>query len=130
MRPKFLFVLITVITLNQTLCVNYNKLYSQIDKKTWKYFRIYADCNDAPFFRKLLDEFGLSCDSGYNKYQLVVNIGSKNSEDRYIVLGRFDSFDVELDPNAFRWYWDEFSLEVRNGLINWKSKNKINLEKR
>jgi len=99
--------------------------------KKYKYFVIYVNADDAKFFRTLLDEAGLIDDFNYTKkYQVVINILSDFACDRFIVLGLFGSKNVELDPDAFRWCWCQFSKEVESGLLNWTGKNKLNLEKK
>ncbi|HMQ80701.1 MAG TPA: hypothetical protein PKE39_03705 [Ignavibacteria bacterium] len=72
-------------------------------------------------FTRILNETNLE-DVFPEKFQLVVNTADKEP---FVVIGRYDSPDAELDPNAYRYDWLFFSPAARGMIL--KCRNKINL---
>lgn len=105
---KYLFVLILTAT-------------SAIYPQETVYFRVYAEIKNEPVFTRMLQETKLE-DVFPEKFQLVVNT---RTEEPFVVIGRYDSPDVEWDKNAYRYDWLFLSPAVRGMLL--KCKHKINL---
>ena len=85
------------------------------------YYKIYADVKEDVLFRKILEETNLQ-DIYTIKYQIVVKVGVKEP---FVVIGGFNSPDVEWDIEAFRYDWGFFSKLVREGLTLYRNKIRI-----
>jgi hypothetical protein len=86
-----------------------------------EYFRVYAEVRSERVFSKILEETYLY-DVFPLKFQMVVNTGGREP---FVVIGAYNSPDVELDPEAYRYDWTFFTARVRDGIL--KLKNKIPL---
>ena len=87
------------------------------------HFRIYADIERYPFFKDILVEAMLD-DLFTKKYQLVVN--TQPEETAFIIIGRYNSPDVEWDRKAFRYDWLFLSKYLRDKLLNYPQKIILN----
>lgn len=85
-----------------------------------KYFKIYVTTSDDSLFLKVQKEMAI--DPYLEAYMLIVNISSVNSDDYYVVFGE------ENDFYSIKMKWDNFSNDVRNGLIAWSKSNKVKVE--
>lgn len=85
------------------------------------YFKVFAEVKNDAVFTRILQETNLE-DVFPEKFQMVVNTGGKEP---FVVIGKHNSRDVELDPEAFRYEWNFFSPAARGMIL--KCKNKINL---
>lgn len=85
------------------------------------YFRVYAEVKNEPVFTRMLQETNLE-DVFPEKFQMVVNT---STEEPFVVIGRYDSPDIEWDKNAYRYDWLFFSPAVRGMIL--KCNNKIDL---
>lgn len=87
------------------------------------HFRIYADIEKYPFFKDILVQAMLD-DVFTDKYQLVVN--TQPEETAFIVIGRYNSPDVERDRKAYRYDWLFLSKYLRDKLLNYPKKIILN----
>ena len=105
------------------------------DPTKWIYFTMYLNSieitnnYDMIMFNKLRDDLALYEEPQWKRFQIVVDISSKNDAVDFIVVGDFNSRDVEYDREAMRFAWAQLSDDVQKWLVNWKGKNKI-LKKR
>ena len=83
------------------------------------HFKMYVETNKAKCFADLLDEAGFEY---MEKYQVIFN-----EKEDYIIIGRYNSPDLELDSEAARYHWSVFSKKTLLGFLNWKDKSKIQL---
>lgn len=83
------------------------------------HFRIYADIEKQPFFKEILAETRLD-DVFLRKFQMVVNVYP--ADDAFVVIGRFESPDVEWDREAYRYDWLFFSPKVREKILKYNHK--------
>lgn len=86
----------------------------------WKYFKIYADADDAPIFVKLQDD--LDINPKLERYTVVVDVRDKDSANWYILFGDEES------SSPPRYAWSKLSKDVQDGLIGWTGSNKENLQ--
>ncbi|MEO8514435.1 MAG: hypothetical protein ABI543_12815 [Ignavibacteria bacterium] len=114
---KYLIILLFAVTALTSLV---QPVKSQGSKEI-TYYRIYADVKSDPLFRDILKETRLD-DVFMTKFQMVVNTGGK---DPFIVIGRYESVDVEWDPNAYRYDWLFLSKPVRDRLAMYPKKIKL-----
>lgn len=77
------------------------------------HYRIYADLQKDPIFKELLAEANLE-DVFLTRYQIVVN--TEPRETAFIVIGSFESPDVEYDIDAYRYDWLFLSKNLRERL--------------
>ncbi len=85
------------------------------------YYRIYADVKNDVVFKMILDETN-TIDVFTDKYQIVVNTGTKYP---FIVVGRYNSPDVEWDREAYRYDWLLLSKQVRDRLTLYRDKIRL-----
>ena len=95
-------------TVNFALLIVMLTLGSAATAQNTEYFRVFAEVKSDPVFLKILEEARLD-DVFKEKYQMVVNTGGKEP---FIVIGAYNSPDVELDWNAYRYDWLFFSKPV------------------
>ena len=88
--------------------------------RKWKYFKIYADADDAPIFVKIQDD--LQIVPKLERYTVVVDIRDKDTSNWYIIFGD------EASSRPPRFSWSQLSKDVQNGLINWTGSNKEDLQ--
>jgi hypothetical protein len=86
----------------------------------WKYFKIYADADDAPIFVKIQDDLRIV--PKLERFTVVVDIRDKDTSNWYIIFGDEES------SNPPRFSWNQLSKEVQDGLVNWTGSNKENLQ--
>lgn len=107
---------------------------SNDNQKQWKFFKMYFDLDkiktkDISIVNQLrVDLEMLDNPKFQKKFQLVVDIRPKNDSDKYVVYGDYNSTDLMKDYTAYRDMWIFLASEVRDWLINYKGKNKINNE--
>jgi hypothetical protein len=86
----------------------------------WKYFKIYADADDAPIFVKIQDDLNIA--PKLERFTVVVDIRDKDTSNWYVIFGDEES------SNPPRFSWSRLSNDVQKGLINWTGSNKENLQ--
>jgi len=83
------------------------------------HFRIYADIQKDAYFKEILKETYLD-EVFTRKFQIVVNIYP--AEFAFIVIGRYESPDVEWDREAYRYDWTFLSKPLREKILRYKNK--------
>jgi hypothetical protein len=115
----FFNLLLLLLFVFSTDCASFNKVKNSEIRK-WKYFKIYADADDAPIFVKIQDDLQIIPKLG--RYTVVVDIRDKDTSNWYIIFGD------EGSSNPPRFSWSQLSKDVQDGLINWTGSNKENLQ--
>jgi hypothetical protein len=90
------------------------------DVTEWKYFKIYADADDAPLFVKIQDDLNIV--PKLERFTVVVDIRDKDTSNWYIIFGD------EASSSAPRFSWSQLSKDVQIGLVKWDGSNKENLQ--
>lgn len=82
------------------------------------YFRVFAEVKNDAVFKRILQETNL-VDVFPEKFQMVLNAGGKEP---FVVIGRYNSRDVEFDPEAFRYDWSFFNPVLQDMIMKCKDK--------
>ena len=117
---KILFTLLLSLLFMLTVDCSSSKRVRGPGVKEWKYFKIYADADDAPIFVKIQDD--LQIVPKLERFTVVVDIRDRDTSNWYIIFGD------EASSNPPRFSWGHLSKDVQDGLINWEGSNKENLQ--
>lgn len=117
---KALFYILLPVLLIFSLNCSSSKKVKEPGVTKWKYFKIYADADDAPIFVKLQDDLGIN--PKLERYTVVVDIRNTDTTNWYVLFGDEES------SSPPRFSWSRLSKDVQNGLISWTGSNKENLQ--
>jgi hypothetical protein len=115
----FFRILLLLLVIFSVDCASFKKVKDSEIKK-WKYFKIYADADDAPIFVKIQDDLQIM--PKLERYTVVIDIRDKDTSNWYIIFGD------EASSRPPRFSWSQLSKDVQYGLINWTGSNKENLQ--
>ncbi len=87
-NKTLLYILLAALFIFSLNCSSSKKVKEPGVKK-WKYFKIYADADDAPIFVKLQDDLGIS--PKLERYTVVVDIRDKDTGNWYVLFGDEES---------------------------------------
>lgn len=139
----FLNIFILAILFNSCSGLDNQQTSEEVNPQKWNYFQMYVNTDeithnkDMVMINKFRNELGLDLtydssmksyveDFQWRKFQLVANFSSQDTRYQYIVVGDYNSGNVEMDKTALRYDWSELSKDVQKWLKDWTGKNKIN----
>lgn len=119
LNKTLIYTLLAFLFLFSIDCTSSKKI-KEPNVNKWRYFKIYADADDAPIFVKLQDD--LSINPKLERYTVVVDVRDKDSANWYVIFGDEES------SSPPRFAWSKLSKDVQDGLISWTGSNKENLQ--
>jgi len=117
---KTLFILLLSSLIVLSIDCSSSKKVKEPGVTKWKYFKIYADADDAPIFVKIQDDLNIA--PKLERFTVVVDIRDKDTSNWYIIFGDEES------SSPPRFSWSQLSTDVQKGLVNWTGSNKENLQ--
>ena len=113
LKTKYLIIIfLSILTLS---CSSHNTKYD--NPVTWNHFNIYAHTEDAPIFKQLQIDLGIS--PLMESYLLTVDV--RNPQNRFVILGGENNSGSKTFP------WSTLSKSVQDGLIKYTGSNKEKL---
>jgi hypothetical protein len=100
------------------LFVSCSSILSQND---YSHFTVYAVVSENDLFKQILKELYVE-DVFTDKYQMVINLKTEYPEKPYIVIGKYDSPNVEKDRKAYRFLWEWLSKETQSRILLYNKK--------